>query len=131
MGNRYNSKKKYQICLCGVKHGSIPSLAACERFKRSYTSSCRGTRLLEEKSSYDPAQDMCKIQSPQVIVMDPVKNVNQNYATCKQAVGMQNLADRRYSASQCQRGKPCALRNRYNSKKKYQICLCGVKHGSI
>merc|ERR1712048_371266 len=129
--NRINAKKHYQICLCGVKHGSIDSLARCERYKKNFGRACRMSLLETIKSNYNPAVDMCTPVSPDQVVMDPVKDVNKNYVSCKQAVGMQNLADRKYMAPQCPPGKPCALRNRINAKKHYQICLCGVKHGSI
>jgi len=137
MRNTLNRKKHYQICLCGVKHGSIPGgPSACNRQQRGYMSACKQPRLIRQlslvgRSSYSPDGDMCNIQPPDKILMDPVKDIEKSYNLCKQAVGYQNFADRKFIAASCPRGKPCTLRNTINRKKHYQICLCGVKHGSI
>merc|ERR1719331_551397 len=124
------------ICLCGVKHRSIGSLSSCNAKKAAWMRSCKAS-LLQDRSSYDPATDMCKIQPPEKILLNPEESgrgfdIDKDYISCKQAVGMQSLTDRRYASTQgCVRGKPCALRSRLNLKKHYMICLCGVKHGSI
>merc|ERR1719468_1438219 len=81
-----------------------------------------------------PLTDMCKIQRYPTIVQDPDPqfDVNKNYQNCKQANVRQYVIDRSYAKNKgCVRGRPCALRSLYNAKKIYNICKCGVLHGSI